>query len=418
MLVPATNRYRGYNGHNGANYMFVVFIVYKRKQEAALIHSMRSKVSTLRNCMYIMDTDQQMGKPNVIMISGYLRSGKDVVGKHLCDVHGYVRLAFADLLKQQVSKTFNLNRASLETQSGKDALVCGKTVRSLLIEHAQMRRKQNANYWIESVLSKLEKCGCKRAVITDWRFPNEYVRISEHANVQSWRIDRWGAPPLLDETEIALDSFPFDHRINNTGSVEELCAAVDRLVFPTFLLVDVDGVLLRWVDGFRRYLQARGYTFTTEYPTNCGMAGWVAEPIDINALILSFNRSPDFAALAPYEDAQNALKTLKKRMARCTVVAVSSCDDEKGVVQNRKKNINDHFKGLVDDIICLPLGSSKIETLHNFPPSVWVDDNITNALEGASIGHDAILFSRPWSCNSHFGSVQRVACWDEVIGKI
>lgn len=105
-------------------------------------------------------------------------------------------------------------------------------------------------------------------------------------------------------------------------------------------------------------------------------------------------------------------------MARCTVVAVSSCDDEKGVVQNRKKNINDHFEGLVDEIICLPLGSSKIETLQNFPPSVWVDDNITNAIEGASIGHDAILFSRPWSYNSHFGSVQRVACWDEVIRKI
>lgn len=170
---------------------------------------------------------RRKGKPIIIMVSGYLKSGKDEIGRHLCKSHGFVRFAFADLLKQQVSELFNLNRAVLDTQTGKDALIRGRTVRSILIEHGQRRRRQNENYWVDCVIKALKKGGWKRVVITDWRFPNEYTRLSQYATVQSWRVDRWDTPPLNDETETALDSFPFDVRIANKGTLSDLYDTVD-----------------------------------------------------------------------------------------------------------------------------------------------------------------------------------------------
>ena len=339
-----------------------------------------------------------MAKPLVIMVSGYLKSGKDVVGKRLCKAHGFTRVAFADLLKQQVSELYNLNRAALDTQVGKDTEVRGRTVRSILIEHGQLRRKQNVNYWVECVLDTLQIQKLKRVVITDWRFPNEYARLAEQAVVHSWRIDRWDAPPLIDETETALDSFPFDVRIDNRGSLADLCEKVDKLAPPTFLLLDVDGVILRWIDGFKQFLRTHGYGVASAYPTRCDMTGWITEPdASLHDLIVSFNRSRGFAALAPYDDALAALKSLKERLPKCTVVAISSCGDETVVVESRKKNIQKHFDGLVDEIVCLPLGSSKAGSLKKYPPSVWVDDIVKNVIEGVSVGHDAVLCCRPWS---------------------
>lgn len=357
-----------------------------------------------------------MGNPLVIMVSGYLQSGKDVVGKRLCQAHGFTRVAFADLLKQQVSELFNLNRAALDTQVGKDAVVRGRTVRSILIEHGQLRRKQNANYWVECVLDTIQIQKYKRVVITDWRFPNEYARLAEQAVVRSWRIDRWDAPPLIDETEIALDSFPFDVRIDNKGSLADLCAKVDELAPPTFLLLDVDGVILRWIDGFKQFLQANGYGIASAYPTRCDMTGWITEPDALHDLIVSFNRSPGFASLAPYDDALAALKNLK-RLTKCTVVAISSCGDETVVVENRERNIKKHFDGLVDEIVCLPLGSSKAGTLKKYPPSVWVDDIVKNVIDGVSVGHDAVLCSRPWSMPEG-GAADLGVDWTEITCKL
>lgn len=364
-----------------------------------------------------------MSSPFVIMLSGYLQSGKDAVGKRLCGMHGFTRLAFADMLKDEVSALYSLKRADMDTQEGKDTPIDDKhTVRSILIKHGCMRRKRNENYWVDAVLAKIGSH--KRVVITDWRFPNEYNRISDHAVVSSWRVERWEKPPIQDESETALDTFVFDKCIRNGGTLEDLYEAVDQSVLPPpFVLVDVDEVLLRWVDGFRRFLESRGYMFTTEYPSDWGMAGWICDKSGrievITELVAAFNNSSGFSELEPYVDAQLALRRLKN-ITGCRIVAISSCSDDAVAKENRRVNIGRHFSGIVDDIVCLPLGSSKRETLAKFPPSVWIDDNIENVVDGALVGHIAFLLQRPWTDNhSTFPvSVKRAKCWDEIISTV
>lgn len=362
-------------------------------------------------------------KPFVIMLSGYLKSGKDTVGKYLSEVHGYVRFAFADELKSEASALFHLDRASLDTQEGKDSVILtgskSKTVRSILIEHGRMRRRQNVDYWVKKVLERMR--GYNKVVITDWRFPNEYLALSEHAYVQTWRINRWAYPPIIDETETSLDNFPFDINISNNGSLYDLTEMIAKKVPSNFLLVDVDGILLRWVDGFKEFVQDKSYRLSTEYPPDESMMGWICQSngvaipwSELECLICAFNDSKKFSDLKPYEDAQLALSKLKQTHS-CTIVAISSCGTSS--TQSRKDNLTRYFTGLVDDVVCLPLGSSKLQTLKNYQPSVWIDDNIQNVIDGANVGHDAILFERPWTKHVQYPSLQRIASWDDIMTK-
>lgn len=168
-----------------------------------------------------------MQKRHLVFLSGYAGSGKDTVGAGLVQ-NGYKRFAFADELKDEVSSIYGIQRELMDTQDGKSSsVICGgSTVRGVLIAHGEKKRSENINHWVSKVLSKiqLEKGDC---VITDWRFPNEYAEISRSLdpniwNVLSVRIERWQNPPLIDDTETALDNFPFDHRIDNRPGVKTL----------------------------------------------------------------------------------------------------------------------------------------------------------------------------------------------------
>src|SRR6478609_8030164 len=204
-------------------------------------------------------------KAVVIMLSGYMQSGKDTVGSFLCSSFNFVRYAFADVLKDEVSELYNLDRASLDTQEGKSQLLKGdtRTVRDLLISHGQQRRAENVNHWVDKVVSKIKRDailsphGQPRIVITDWRFPNEYHRIKEQlqtdrfrTTVYSWRVDRCDKPPFIDVTETALDTFPFDLVLSNKKCIRTLeywtkhNIYMNKDVNLTLLVTDVDDVLL------------------------------------------------------------------------------------------------------------------------------------------------------------------------------
>ncbi len=175
-----------------------------------------------------------MEYPAIIFLSGYLKSGKDTVGNYLCTSHGFIRVAFADLLKDEVSITYDVTRETLDTISGKTP-----EIRQLLIQHGAKRRAENINYWIEKIWTTLlENLNLgKNIVLTDWRFENEFKVIKmltstcqKKVNTYTWRINRWDIPPLLDTSECGLDLFTFDEYINNTGSLEQLHQKIDVLL--------------------------------------------------------------------------------------------------------------------------------------------------------------------------------------------
>ena len=166
----------------------------------------------------------------IVLLSGWLKSGKDTVGEYLCRAHGFRRLAFADALKDEVSETYGIPRDLLDSQDGKDLPVgsSGQTVRDLLIRHGQWRRSQDPAYWIHKVLREIQQA-TGHIVITDWRFPHEFDVIDSAVGggAEKWRVQRWAAPPKLDESEVALDSMQFGVTLANTGTLADLYAQVD-----------------------------------------------------------------------------------------------------------------------------------------------------------------------------------------------
>jgi hypothetical protein len=163
----------------------------------------------------------------IVVLSGWLQSGKDTVGKILVDRFGYKRYAFADALKDELSQVLNVPRSVMDTNDGKMLIVQGQTVRQHLIEYGQEQRRKDPLVWVKKVCQKISREGEPLVVITDWRMPNEVQGIvdffkTESTTVMTCRIDRWDTPPLQDYTEVALDEHEFDLRIANKTDLETL----------------------------------------------------------------------------------------------------------------------------------------------------------------------------------------------------
>lgn len=166
----------------------------------------------------------------VIMLSGWMQSGKDTVGNYLMS-KGWTRFAFADSLKDELSEKMNIPRDWMNTQEGKKRLWEGKSVRQHLIEYGQTARNKNPNIWVEKTCNHIENAGVDKVVITDWRMRNEFTYVANvfgKDNVYRCRVNRWQEPPLKDITETELDTFEFDVIIANEGTVKDLHTCVDN----------------------------------------------------------------------------------------------------------------------------------------------------------------------------------------------
>lgn len=368
----------------------------------------------------------------VVMLSGWMQSGKDTVGSYLCKHFGFSRFAFADVLKDEVSEMWNVPRDMLDTGEGKATVIepeTGRTARDVLIAHGQRRRSENPAYWVERVIHSIEskekkdehegtRITIRRIVITDWRFPNEYAFFKRYicsdeakGKVHAWRIDRWTTPPLRDPTELALDDFPFDCVLLNARDVAHLYQMTREIMWKLddpnvhILLTDVDEVLLRWIDGFSEWVQGEGYTVNALFPDSWYLSTWIIAPDgthltdeQVHEIVLRFNHSERFAHLQPCSDSREALAALKS--LGWNIVAISSCTDNVEAGERRRENLQKVFGESIDYIFLLPLASCKRSVLKKFSPSLWIDDNAVNVRAGLEMGHNAFLMRRPWNESS------------------
>lgn len=134
------------------------------------------------------------------MLSGYVGSGKDTVGNAL---EGYQRLAFADTLKEDCSKIYNIDITYFYDREKKDKMYeeIGMKPRELLIMHATQKRKEDIHYFVRIVYEKIEKD--KNYVITDCRFHNElWFMKKRFKNMKSVWIKRNDYDKGIDSIEV------------------------------------------------------------------------------------------------------------------------------------------------------------------------------------------------------------------------
>lgn len=212
----------------------------------------------------------------VIGLSGWKGSGKDMVADYLIKEAGFVRLSFADPLKEMTSKEFNvplnyfydrnlkespllqyevkvtdpfiqgvvtLLKDEFRSISGlkpdkiivNDSGTVGSfvdkdnshtvekiyfTPRALAIFKGSGNRAVDGDYWIKQAISFIKDDQNKRFVIPDLRFITEAQSLKNNfgGDFVSVRIDRFESIDSNDPSERNLDDFAFDFRINNKKS--------------------------------------------------------------------------------------------------------------------------------------------------------------------------------------------------------
>ena len=297
----------------------------------------------------------------VVFLSGYLQSGKDTVGNYLVERFNFKRVAFADILKDEVSELYNIPRSLLDTTEG-------KTVenRSKLIKHGAKRRAENLNYWIDKIIENI-RTSKQNVVITDWRFAHEFNVIRDTLDVCTnftlftWRINRWDAPPLVDSTENSLDRFEFDTCIENKYGLENLYNVVRetllKLKICKLFVTDVDDTLMDWFTPFNKWFNTKGYKFVKTPSKFADFIDCVEPTCDLLDFIIEFNDSEHFTKLNPMSNACETLVKLKHD--NYIVYAASSCNTPLGNVEQRTKHIVACFPHIFDKIMILPIGYSK-----------------------------------------------------------
>ena len=179
--------------------------------------------------------------PLVVLLSGWAGSGKDTAAALLVDELEFVRLAFADALKEDVARltgiplaVFHSARKNVALTTPVAAFPEAQTPRDILIKRAATVRATAPDTYAEVVARAIGNSGCY--AISDWRYLNEYEvirhRLPVRATVLRVRVERPDMPTMADPTEHYLDNEPFDAIVQNDGSISDLRDKIKAVVHP------------------------------------------------------------------------------------------------------------------------------------------------------------------------------------------
>ena len=206
----------------------------------------------------------------IIGICGLIGSGKGTVADYLVDNHNFIKLSFADRLKDGVSTLFGWDRALLEgdtvesrdfreqvdeywsTETGRE--ITPRTVLQLYGTEC-LRRGFFDGIWVSLVKQQILENPDKNFVIPDCRFFNELEMVKglKGFTWEVWRSDKpvyWEDAGKLNketstppEDNLIAKKYPdvhrsewrwagwdFDFSITNKDTVETLYWSIDRVL--------------------------------------------------------------------------------------------------------------------------------------------------------------------------------------------
>jgi len=173
--------------------------------------------------------------PIKLALCGKLRSGKSLVAGYLSLMHDFQPFAFGDALKNAFHRAFPQIPRQPKPRAYYQSF--GQWARTTIDE----------NVWIDATMRKVGEYlsqNCLRILIEDVRQQNEYDRLKREGFVfvritapDELRIERakkdgddFAEADLVHETETFVDSFEVDYEVANDGTVDELCAKVDKVI--------------------------------------------------------------------------------------------------------------------------------------------------------------------------------------------
>lgn len=165
-----------------------------------------------------------------IALTGKFRAGKDAVAKYLVEKYGYTRFAFGDELKRLAHEIYPW--VPREPKPRK------------LYQFMNKMREFDRDVWVKHCFNRIERINCSSIVITDVRQQNELdrcraegfiiIRVSapDHIRIERARVagDSFDEATLNHKTEHYVDSLQVDFDIDNSGTLDELHAQIDRMM--------------------------------------------------------------------------------------------------------------------------------------------------------------------------------------------
>jgi len=155
-----------------------------------------------------------------IAFSGKMQVGKTTSATYLVKKYGFIKLAFADKLKEIARDLFP---EQFET---------GEKPRKLLQDLGIKMREIDEDVWVNYVLRKIKNLPKETNIaIDDLRFLNEYKALKNEGFFVVRIIRNVPPSPYSNhQSELEVDKMPYDWIIYNTSTLENLYAELDKLV--------------------------------------------------------------------------------------------------------------------------------------------------------------------------------------------
>lgn len=172
----------------------------------------------------------------IVLLSGWAGSGKDAAAELLVEEMGFERLAFADALKEEVSKALQIPLFFFRDRNLKDRHLdsYGASPRELLVRYAATRKQEDPDVYSRIVAAHIQNGSRSRSiVISDWRYRHEYAFLKEtlrNTVLVRGRIARASVLPTEASSEHDLDEEAMDFTIANDGSISDLRDAIKKEV--------------------------------------------------------------------------------------------------------------------------------------------------------------------------------------------
>ena len=163
----------------------------------------------------------------LIGISGKARSGKDTLGRYLCDTYCCLHYYFAKPLKEGAKVMFNLSDKQIENKEVpiEPWGISPRKIYQLL--GTEVGRVIDNNVWVKNAEMFVDDNPGRSVVITDCRFDNEALWIRNRGGIVI-NIDRKHGSIIENghSSEGGLKPDNIDLAIYNNGSIEDMCNEV------------------------------------------------------------------------------------------------------------------------------------------------------------------------------------------------
>ncbi len=164
----------------------------------------------------------------LIGVTGYAQHGKDTVAAALVEDFGYVRVSFADPLKQ-LAYELNPNipgigrlQSIVDTDGWEAAKGWPEVRRILQVLGTSARAILGEDVWVNAADIKVLEAAPRPVVLSDVRFPNEAAYVLKNSG-QLWRVLRVNEDQTPFDNGIGTDH-PSEAHVDSLPASKLLCA--------------------------------------------------------------------------------------------------------------------------------------------------------------------------------------------------